>query len=290
MIGAATLSLRILPAKAPAARTPPDWPCTTARRDVVAARNDPPDRRQTPTRTASARATARRALPDRPPRPGRTPPGVHSTQRSRLTAVPPSPPEPPGQASHCAGASLRSPVGLGQAANSATRRAKTPRPSRYYGRDPTPSGASSLSVLSRCRTPPPPTAASSRASPPRPPVSCISAAPARRCSTGYMHAIRVGSSLFASRTPIASARPKPPSPRSSRAWTGWAWSDEEGRSSTPAPAPRRGRAADAGRGRAYRCWMTVEELEVAREKARAEGNAIRSPWRDAPRAICRSRT
>jgi glutamyl-tRNA synthetase len=36
------------------------------------------------------------------------------------------------------------------------------------------------------------------------------------------------------------------------------------------------------RGRAYRCWMTVEELEVAREKARAEGHAIRSPWRDAP--------
>ncbi|OYX03815.1 MAG: glutamate--tRNA ligase [Caulobacter vibrioides] len=36
------------------------------------------------------------------------------------------------------------------------------------------------------------------------------------------------------------------------------------------------------KGRAYRCWMSVEELEVAREKARAEGRAIRSPWRDAP--------
>ena len=35
-------------------------------------------------------------------------------------------------------------------------------------------------------------------------------------------------------------------------------------------------------GRAYRCWMTVEELDAAREKARAEGKAIRSPWRDAP--------
>ncbi|MDR3512155.1 MAG: glutamate--tRNA ligase [Caulobacteraceae bacterium] len=33
-------------------------------------------------------------------------------------------------------------------------------------------------------------------------------------------------------------------------------------------------------GRAYRCYMTVEELEVEREKARAEGRAIRSPWRD----------
>jgi glutamyl-tRNA synthetase len=35
-------------------------------------------------------------------------------------------------------------------------------------------------------------------------------------------------------------------------------------------------------GRAYRCWMTVEELAVAREAARAGGPALRSPWRDAP--------
>ena len=34
------------------------------------------------------------------------------------------------------------------------------------------------------------------------------------------------------------------------------------------------------KGRAYRCFMTVEELEVEREKARAEGRAIRSLWRD----------
>lgn len=33
-------------------------------------------------------------------------------------------------------------------------------------------------------------------------------------------------------------------------------------------------------GRAYRCYMSVEELEVERQKARAEGRAIRSPWRD----------
>jgi glutamyl-tRNA synthetase len=33
-------------------------------------------------------------------------------------------------------------------------------------------------------------------------------------------------------------------------------------------------------GRAYRCHMTVEELEVERTKARAEGRAIRSIWRD----------
>ncbi len=33
-------------------------------------------------------------------------------------------------------------------------------------------------------------------------------------------------------------------------------------------------------GRAYRCFMTVEELTAERERARAEGRAIRSPWRD----------
>jgi glutamyl-tRNA synthetase len=35
-----------------------------------------------------------------------------------------------------------------------------------------------------------------------------------------------------------------------------------------------------GEGRAYRCFMTVEELEEERVKARAEGRAIRSAWRD----------
>ncbi len=33
-------------------------------------------------------------------------------------------------------------------------------------------------------------------------------------------------------------------------------------------------------GRAYRCYLTVAELETMREQARAEGRAIRSPWRD----------
>ncbi len=38
------------------------------------------------------------------------------------------------------------------------------------------------------------------------------------------------------------------------------------------------------KGRAYRCWMSVEELDIERTKARAEGRAIRSVWRehDAP--------
>ena len=31
--------------------------------------------------------------------------------------------------------------------------------------------------------------------------------------------------------------------------------------------------------RAYRCYMTVEELSAERERARADGRAIRSPWR-----------
>ncbi len=33
-------------------------------------------------------------------------------------------------------------------------------------------------------------------------------------------------------------------------------------------------------GRAYRCFMSVEELAAERERARAEGRTIRSPWRD----------
>ncbi len=33
-------------------------------------------------------------------------------------------------------------------------------------------------------------------------------------------------------------------------------------------------------GRAYRCYMTVEELDAERAIARAEGRAVRSPWRD----------
>ncbi len=35
------------------------------------------------------------------------------------------------------------------------------------------------------------------------------------------------------------------------------------------------------RGRAYRDYMTAEELDAEREAARAEGRVVRSPWRDA---------
>ena len=38
------------------------------------------------------------------------------------------------------------------------------------------------------------------------------------------------------------------------------------------------------RGAAYRCYMTVDELAEERERARAEGRPIRSPWRDRPPA------
>ncbi len=34
------------------------------------------------------------------------------------------------------------------------------------------------------------------------------------------------------------------------------------------------------RGGAYRCFMSAEETEAAREQAKAEGRALRSPWRD----------
>jgi glutamyl-tRNA synthetase len=34
------------------------------------------------------------------------------------------------------------------------------------------------------------------------------------------------------------------------------------------------------RGGAYRCYMTIDELAEERERARAEGRPIRSPWRD----------
>jgi glutamyl-tRNA synthetase len=33
-------------------------------------------------------------------------------------------------------------------------------------------------------------------------------------------------------------------------------------------------------GHAYACFMTTEEADAAKEKARAEGHALRSPWRD----------
>lgn len=36
------------------------------------------------------------------------------------------------------------------------------------------------------------------------------------------------------------------------------------------------------RGEAYRDYMTAEELEAERERARSEGRVVRSPWRDRP--------
>jgi glutamyl-tRNA synthetase len=39
------------------------------------------------------------------------------------------------------------------------------------------------------------------------------------------------------------------------------------------------------RGGAYRCYMTVEELAQERERARAAGRPIRSPWRDRDAAV-----
>ena len=39
------------------------------------------------------------------------------------------------------------------------------------------------------------------------------------------------------------------------------------------------------KGRAYRCYMTADELTAEREKARAEGRAVLSPWRDRPAPV-----
>jgi glutamyl-tRNA synthetase len=49
-------------------------------------------------------------------------------------------------------------------------------------------------------------------------------------------------------------------------------------------AERHREAAQAllARGAAYRDYMTPEELEAERERARAEGRVVRSPWRDRP--------
>lgn len=49
-----------------------------------------------------------------------------------------------------------------------------------------------------------------------------------------------------------------------------------------ARAPRHREVVEAllERGAAYRCYMTPEETEAARDQARAEGRALRSPWRD----------
>jgi glutamyl-tRNA synthetase len=47
-----------------------------------------------------------------------------------------------------------------------------------------------------------------------------------------------------------------------------------------APRHRQVVAEMLARGLAYRCWMTVEEVAAEREVARAQGRAIRSPWRD----------
>jgi glutamyl-tRNA synthetase len=51
-----------------------------------------------------------------------------------------------------------------------------------------------------------------------------------------------------------------------------------------ARAERHREVADAllARGAAYRDYMTIEELAAEREKARAEGRPVQSPWRDAP--------
>ncbi len=66
---------------------------------------------------------------------------------------------------------------------------------------------------------------------------------------------------------------------------GMAWLGLEPDGEPVFQASRQARHAEAvddllARGAAYRDWTTVEALEAERERARAEGRVIRSPWRD----------
>ena len=129
-----------------------------------------------------------------------------------------------------------------------------------------------------------PSVSSSPASPPPRPASCISAARARRCSTGCSPAITAASSCCGSRTPTRPARPRR---RSTRSSTGCAGSASIGTAHEYYQSQFWARHAEVAhrlleRGAAYRCYMTQEELAAQREKAAAERRPFRisSPWRD----------
>ena len=63
-------------------------------------------------------------------------------------------------------------------------------------------------------------------------------------------------------------------------WLGVSWDEEPLLQHTRADRHREVAMEMLGKGRAYRCWMSPEELEVERGIARAEGRSVRSPWRD----------
>ena len=64
------------------------------------------------------------------------------------------------------------------------------------------------------------------------------------------------------------------------AWLGVAWDEEPLLQHTRADRHREAAMELLAKGRAYRCWMTPDEVEADRAVARAEGRSVRSPWRD----------
>ena len=63
-------------------------------------------------------------------------------------------------------------------------------------------------------------------------------------------------------------------------WLGVTWDEEPLLQHTRADRHREVAMELLKRGRAYRCWMSPEEVEAERAVARAEGRSVRSPWRD----------
>jgi glutamyl-tRNA synthetase len=63
-------------------------------------------------------------------------------------------------------------------------------------------------------------------------------------------------------------------------WLGVTWDDEPVQQFARADRHRECVEAMLAAGRAYRCFMTPEEADAAKEIARGEGHALRSPWRD----------
>ena len=107
------------------------------------------------------------------------------------------------------------------------------------------------------------------------PASCISAAPGRLCSTGCTRGTTRAFSGCASRTPIASAPPRPPSMPSSTASNG---SASTGTTISSSSSPALARHAEVARqllaeGKAYHCYCTPEELQAMREEQQAKGPA-----------------
>ena len=63
-------------------------------------------------------------------------------------------------------------------------------------------------------------------------------------------------------------------------WLGLDWDGEPVFQFARAPLHKAAVQRLLDEGHAFRCYMTVEESDAAREAARAEGHAVRSPWRD----------